>query len=62
MADEKKTKVVTVLLSPSELDALDTWRYENRISSRGEAIRTLIRMGFNSSLFGKSKTASEPKK
>lgn len=58
MADEKKTKVVTVLLAPSELEALDTWRYENRISSRGEAIRTLIRMGFNASFFSKDKNES----
>ena len=55
MADEKKTKVVTVLLAPSELEALDAWRYENRISSRGQAIRTLIRMGFNASMLFKAK-------
>jgi Ribbon-helix-helix protein, copG family len=36
---------VVVLLSDEMLKALDEWRWENRISSRGEAIRQLVEKG-----------------
>jgi hypothetical protein len=41
-APHKKTKVIQVLFSPDELQAVDSWRFENFIGSRGEAIRQLI--------------------
>jgi metal-responsive CopG/Arc/MetJ family transcriptional regulator len=40
---EVKTKRVQVLFPPSELAVLDEWCFNNRIRSRGEAIRDLIR-------------------
>jgi Ribbon-helix-helix protein, copG family len=36
---------VVVLLSDEMLKALDEWRWKNRISSRGEAIRQLVEKG-----------------
>jgi hypothetical protein len=39
------TNRVVVLLADEMLKALDEWRWENRISSRGEAIRQLVEMG-----------------
>jgi Ribbon-helix-helix protein, copG family len=33
---------VVVLLSDEMLKALDEWRWENRVSSRGEAIRLMV--------------------
>ena len=33
---------VVVLLSDEMLKALDEWRWENRVSSRGEAIRMMV--------------------
>lgn len=36
---------VVVLLSDEMLKALDEWRWENRIPSRGEAIRQLVEKG-----------------
>ncbi len=36
---------VVVLLSDEMLKALDEWRWETRISSRGEAIRQLVEKG-----------------
>ena len=36
---------IVILLSDEMLKALDEWRWENRISSRGEAIRQLVEKG-----------------
>ena len=36
---------IVVLLSDEMLKALDEWRWKNRISSRGEAIRQLVEKG-----------------
>lgn len=42
---ETKSHQQHVLMTPSEVEAIDTWRYANRIGSRGEAIRRLCQMG-----------------
>ncbi|RYG55738.1 hypothetical protein EON80_30250, partial [bacterium] len=42
---DKKTERLHMLISPSELDAIDTWRFENRIGTRAEAVRRLCQMG-----------------
>ena len=39
------TNRVVVLLADEMLKALDEWRWENHMSSRGEAIRQLVEMG-----------------
>lgn len=48
MADDEKElkdqRVVT-MMSPSELEAIDDWMFQNRIRSRGEAIRRLCQIG-----------------
>ncbi len=44
MPPELSNRVV-VLLSDEMLKALDEWRWGNRISSRGEAIRQLVEKG-----------------
>jgi hypothetical protein len=36
---------IEVLLSPGELEKIDTWRSELGIDSRGDAIRRLIKLG-----------------
>ncbi|WP_424974279.1 hypothetical protein [Dinoroseobacter sp. S124A] len=56
---EKKDKIVTILLAQSELDAIDGWRYENRIPSRGEALRQLIRLGFTAHQLQQKKTEAK---
>lgn len=45
MADEIKTERVTILMSLSDLKMIDDWSFEQRIRSRGEAIRRLIELG-----------------
>lgn len=45
MADELKTERVQLMMAPSEVKDIDDWSFENRIRSRGEAIRRLIQLG-----------------
>ncbi|MDY7525460.1 ribbon-helix-helix protein, CopG family [Sphingomonas sp. 10B4] len=44
-AMEKKDVRVQLVISPSEIEALDAWRAKQRIWSRSEAIRQLIAEG-----------------
>ncbi|KQS84148.1 hypothetical protein [Rhizobium sp. Leaf386] len=45
MADQLKDQRVVTLMTPAELKSIDDWSFENRIRSRGEAIRRLCQMG-----------------
>jgi hypothetical protein len=42
---ELRNKPINVMFTPSELAELDEWVYQNRFSSRNEAIRALIARG-----------------
>lgn len=44
-AMEKKDVRVQLVISPSEMEALDEWRAKHKIWSRSEAIRRLIAQG-----------------
>jgi hypothetical protein len=44
MGELKDQRVVT-MMSPSELQTIDDWMFNNRIRSRGEAIRRLCQIG-----------------
>lgn len=48
MEIEKKDQRVPIMMSAAELAAVDDWRFRNRVSSRGEAIRQLIHKGLAS--------------
>jgi|GEM_PF-620300 len=41
----KRTEKVQVMLGDDELEAIDQWRFGNRLPSRAAAIRELIRRG-----------------
>lgn len=45
MVDEPKDQRIPILMSASELKAIDDWSFEQRIRSRGEAIRRLVVLG-----------------
>jgi Ribbon-helix-helix protein, copG family len=45
MDKEPKDVRVPVMVTRSELEAIDAWRYANRLPTRSEAIRRLIEMG-----------------
>jgi hypothetical protein len=49
MGDELKTVRLQVLISPSELEAIDDWSWGHRVRSRGEAVRRLIQLGLEAS-------------
>lgn len=42
---ENKTQHLHILMSPSEVTAIDDWGFANRIRTRGEAIRRLCQIG-----------------
>lgn len=42
---EKKDVRIHLVMTPTEVEALDTWRAEERIWSRSEAIRRLVSDG-----------------
>ncbi|WP_139973686.1 hypothetical protein [Ochrobactrum sp. CGA5] len=47
MTDDKELKDqrIPIMMTPSEVEAIDDWAFKNRIRSRGEAIRRLCQMG-----------------
>lgn len=45
MVDHLKTERVTIMMSPEDLQILDEWSFQQRIRSRGKAIRQLIELG-----------------
>lgn len=47
MEQEKKDQRITVMMSESELTRIDEWAHENRIKSRGEAMRLLLNSAFS---------------
>ena len=47
MADELKDQRIVTMMSQSEVLSIDDWMFENRIKSRGEAIRRLCQIGMN---------------
>lgn len=53
---EKKSVRLHILLEPSELEALDDFRFSARIDSRAEAVRELVRRGMRASKDGHGTT------
>lgn len=45
MSDENKTARIQLLMTPSEVKAVDDWSFDNRVRGRSEAIRILIGAG-----------------
>ncbi|NML73581.1 hypothetical protein HHL25_05510 [Rhizobium sp. S-51] len=43
--EQKKTERLHMLISPAELEAIDEWRFANRIGTRAEAVRRLCQIG-----------------
>ncbi len=42
---ESETKRLDMFITADELKAIDDWRFENRVPTRSEAIRRLIKVG-----------------
>ena len=43
-----KDQRIPVMMSAAEVEAIDDWRFKNRVGSRGEAIRQLVGKGLKS--------------
>lgn len=54
--EDFKTERLHMLISPSERDEIDEWRFQNRVGTRAEAVRRLIALGLES---GRYRTSSE---
>ena len=52
MSDLTRGERLQIMLSPEELDAIDTWRFERRMPSRASAIRELLKRGLAAEGFG----------
>lgn len=53
--EEKKTERLALVMTPSELEAVDDWSFARRIRSRSEAIRQLIKLGLEAERRAESK-------
>lgn len=51
MADLERAERLQIMLSPSELQAVENWRFEKRMPSRAAAVRELLRRGLASEGF-----------
>ncbi|MBX4989387.1 hypothetical protein [Rhizobium lentis] len=40
----KKTERLHMLISPGEIEAIDTWRFNNRVGTRADAVRRLTQL------------------
>ncbi|MGR8947452.1 MAG: hypothetical protein ACU84Q_05355 [Gammaproteobacteria bacterium] len=52
----KRTEKLQLMIDEDELQAIDDWRFENRLPSRAAAIRELIRRGLNAPQFNAPET------
>jgi hypothetical protein len=43
--NQKRSERIQLMLDEEELEAIDTWRFANRLPSRAAALRELIRRG-----------------
>jgi hypothetical protein len=58
MTDELKDQRIPIMMTPSEVKAIDDWMWANRIRSRGEAIRRLCKVGLDfDAAFGDTRLA-----
>jgi metal-responsive CopG/Arc/MetJ family transcriptional regulator len=48
MTEEQKTERVQLMITPSEVKAVDDWSFSSRIRGRSEAIRQLLKIGLAS--------------
>jgi hypothetical protein len=51
MSEIKRGERLQIMLTPKELEALDTWRFAARMPSRAAAIRELLKRGLTAQGF-----------
>ncbi len=56
MADEKRIVRVPLLLTPDEAKELDDWQFTNRLRTRSDALREMMRRTIDQSRGDKAKS------
>lgn len=54
----KRTEKLQIMIDEDELQAIDDWRFANRLPSRAAAIRELIRRGLHAREFPEPEAAA----
>lgn len=49
-SDPRRTVRVPLLLTPDEVEALDDWQFANRLRTRSDALREMMRRAFEPGL------------
>ena len=62
MATEMKTERVQLMMTPSELEAIDAWSFRHRVRGRSEAIRRLVALGIKASKAAKPEAAGSKRR
>jgi hypothetical protein len=57
MNEEPKDVRLPLMVTRSEAEAIDDWRFQNRVATRAEAIRRLIKLGLEAASKGSKKTS-----
>lgn len=58
MSDEKRSIRVPLLLTPEEAKELDDWQFTNRLRTRSDALREMMRRTIEASKSGALKSSS----
>jgi hypothetical protein len=58
MSDLARGERLQIMLTPEELDALDTWRFAKRMPSRASAVRELLKRGLTAEGFDRAQGGS----
>ncbi len=59
MAELERPERLQIMLSASELEALENWRFDKRMPSRAAAVRELLRRGLASDGFLVAETGAK---
>ena len=59
MAELERPERLQIMLSASELEALENWRFDKRMPSRAAAVRELLRRGLSAEGFLVAETGAK---
>jgi hypothetical protein len=60
-AEFNRQERLQIMLSPDELDAVDSWRFKLRMPSRAAAVRELLRRGLSAEGFAVAQAGDHSK-
>jgi hypothetical protein len=60
MNDLTRGERLQIMLTPEELEALDSWRFQRRMPSRAAAVRELLKRGLENPPPARAVTADNP--